>query len=50
LDTCKQVFEELVLEHQGLAESFAALQLEHSHCRGLLSLPRFLFVPVSILF
>ena len=41
LDTRKQVFEELLWEHQGLNEAFAALKLEHSHCQGSLELPGF---------
>ncbi len=41
LDTRKQVFEELLWEHQGLNEAFAALKLEHSHCQGSLERPGF---------
>ncbi|KAK1625911.1 hypothetical protein QYE76_000226 [Lolium multiflorum] len=36
LDTRKQVFEELLWEHQDLNEAFAALKLEHSHCQAAL--------------
>jgi hypothetical protein len=41
LDTQKQVFEELLWEHQDLNEAFAALKLEHNHCQGSLELPGF---------
>ncbi|KAM0921736.1 hypothetical protein ACQ4PT_006674 [Festuca glaucescens] len=33
LDSRKELFEELLWEHQGLVEAFAALQLTHSQCR-----------------
>jgi hypothetical protein len=46
LDTRKQVFEELLWEHQDLNEAFAALKLEHSHCQGSLEPPAS-FVPAA---
>ncbi|KAM0931747.1 hypothetical protein ACQ4PT_000057 [Festuca glaucescens] len=36
LDSQKELFEELLWEHQGLVEAFAALQLTHSQCRAAL--------------
>ncbi|KAM0848037.1 hypothetical protein ACQ4PT_054640 [Festuca glaucescens] len=36
LDSRKELFEELLWEHQGLVEAFAALQLTHSQCRAAL--------------
>nr|XP_051211474.1 formin-like protein 16 [Lolium perenne] len=36
LDSRKQVFEELLWEHQSLSEAFAALQLSHSNCQAAL--------------
>jgi hypothetical protein len=34
LDGRKQIFEELLWEHQGLNKAFYALKLEHSQCQG----------------
>ncbi|KAM0872714.1 hypothetical protein ACQ4PT_038531 [Festuca glaucescens] len=36
LDSRKELFEELLWEHQGLVEAFAALQLTHSNCQAAL--------------
>jgi hypothetical protein len=41
LDTRKQIFEELLWEHQGLNEVFAALKIEHNNFQGLLEPPGF---------
>jgi hypothetical protein len=42
----KQIFDELLWEHQGLNEPFSTLKLEHRQCQGLPEPPAS-FVPVS---
>ncbi|KAM0852058.1 hypothetical protein ACQ4PT_052018 [Festuca glaucescens] len=47
LDSRKELFEELLWEHQGLVEAFAALQLTHSQCRAFSFSRRFVLIPDS---
>ena len=49
LDSRKELFEELLWEHQGLVEAFAALQLTHSNCQGLFDPTGFFYTGVSFL-